>query len=147
MSFILVDSDSKNYHIYVHENYGNNCILISGRTQEGNDYIISNLPTILMNNFQIQIQGQGQGQGQGQIFNNVIWLHGHGPSPHFILYRSSSDIVLNPNVLEMFIKSKCPIKSNRDMPLTCSLLSNIVKTNVKGLVEVPNPNKLNKLLR
>ena len=125
--------------MYIHELYGNDCILISGRTQEGNDFIISNFPTIMINLFQIEIKETD--------LNNIIWLHGHGPSPHFILYRSSKDIHLDPNSIEMFIKGKCPPKSDKNLPLTCSLLSNVIKTDIKGLVHIPNECKLSKLLR
>lgn len=138
MSFILGKSNSKNYHVYQHEQYGNDCILIFGRTQEGNDYILSNLSIIMMDLFQIEINETN--------LNNIIWLHGHGPSPHFLLYRSSKEIKLDANSIEIFIKGKCPIKSDKNLPLTCTLLSNVIKTDIKGLVNVKQVYKLSKLL-
>ena len=136
MSFTLLKSDSNIYRVYIHEQYNTKCILLIGRTREGNDYVISNFQNIMLDLFKIKITEN----------NNVIWLHGHGPSPHFILYIYNNLIKLDANSIEMFIKNKCPIKSDKNMPLTCSLLSTIIKTDVKGLVHIPHACKLSELL-
>lgn len=134
MTFYKFNYNNSFYYIFIHNNHKLNCILIIGKNQEGNDYIISNAPLILKTHFNI-------------ISNNesLIWLHGYGPSPHFIIYVAN-DIMVNSNEIEIFIKNTCPEKSNKNMPLTCALLSNIIKTSTKGLVDVIKEEKLNKLL-
>ena len=121
MTFVQSKSDSKDYHIFVHETYGNDCVLIMGRNQNGNDYIISNVKTILKNLFGIET-----------IHDDLIWMHGFGPSAHVILYRKSKTINLTPLELEMFVKSKFSAKSEKGQPLTCSLLKDVTKTDIKG---------------
>lgn len=134
MSFekvIDIKYDVKLYNIYKHTEY-NNCYIIIGKTQDGNDYIISEATNILEKCFNISSTN-----------DELIWLHGDGPSPHFILYKE--DNILESIEIDIFVKSKCPKKSNKNKKLSCSLLSNVVKTDIKGLVQVKN-NSLAKLL-
>ena len=137
MTFVQFKSDSKEYRIFVHEIYRNDCIIIMGRNPDANDYIISNVKSILKKIFSIDSKS---------LHNELIWMHAFGPSPHFILYRKSKNIELNPLELEIFVKSKCPEKSEKEQPLTCSLLKDVTKTDIKGLVTVKHQKLSNLLL-
>ena len=133
MSFEKVTNvkyDVKLYHIYKHTNY-ENCYIIMGKTQDGNDYIISNTVNILKQYFDIDTS-----------VNELIWLHAHGPSPHFIVYKENN---IDSISIELFVKSKCPKKSNKDKSLSCSILSDVVKTDTKGLVHIKHK-QLSKIL-
>lgn len=126
--------DNKLYTISQHSKLQFNCIVISGKNQKGNDYIVSNATLILKTYFDIDTDT-----------NNLIWIHASGPSPHFILYKNPK-VHLKINELETFVKSMCRKKSFIDgMELHSCLLHNVVKTDIMGCVNVINV-KLSKLL-
>lgn len=111
----------------------NDMIIIKGNNQTGNDYIISRCG-ILLKQYIANIDR-----------NCIIWVHGYDSSPHFILYKMFEHKDVDPEKIERFIRSH--LKGiNNSKPLTCSKLSDIKKTNIVGLVEVPKPKKLNQLL-
>ena len=111
------------------------CILIIGKNQIGNDYIIDNASLIIKDIYDIETTN-----------NDLIWLHAIGPSPHFILYKNPNYII-NINNLQNFIISLCPKKSiiEYSNELHSCLLSKVKKTDIIGLVNIKNV-KLNKLL-
>lgn len=127
---------SKIYKIYniINEKIVN-CILIIGKNQEGNDYIIDNASSIIKDIYNIETTN-----------NNLIWIHANGPSPHFILYKNPNYII-NIISLQNFIISLCPKKSiiGYSNELHSCMLSNVKKTAIVGLVNIKNI-KLNKLL-
>jgi hypothetical protein len=127
---------SKLYKIYniINEKIVN-CILIVGKNQIGNDYIIDNASLIIKDIYNVEITN-----------NNLIWLHAIGPSPHFILYKNP-DYIININSLQNFIISLCPKKSiiEHSYELHSCILSNVKKTNTIGLVNIKHI-KLTKLL-
>ena len=128
-----VKYDNKQYYIYKYIDIEQKIsYIIKGRTQDGNDYILRNSKDILRKYLNVDVQC------------DLIWLHGDGPSPHFILYKDN-DMKIESKKLELFIKSLLPDKSNKKEPLSCSLLSDVKLTDVKGLVIVKSK-KLNKLL-
>jgi hypothetical protein len=129
MSFKQI-SNNKLYSVYVDDlnNY-----IIKGRSAIGNDYIISNADNILFTDYDIKTYNE-----------DLIWLHGDGPSPHFILYKSINSI--NCSDIDKFIKSECPNKSNKNKKLSCCLLSDIKKTKTIGMVTIKNT-ELSKLLK
>jgi len=133
MSFVQSTSNSKSYNVFVHEQYGSDCVIIMGKNAVGNDHIISNANKILMDLF-----------GIDKINIPLIWLHGHVPSAHSILYRKTA-LKIEPSEIEFFIKSKLSNKSEKDKPLVCSLLKNVKKTDTLGLVNVVHE-RLSKLL-
>ena len=108
-------------------------ILIVGKTQLGNDHIIDNASNIISNVLNKDVKT-----------NELIWLHGHGPSPHFIFYKNESNNIDNLK-LEVFIKSKCSKKSELNKALSCCILNNVKKTNTLGLVHIKHE-KLSDLL-
>jgi hypothetical protein len=125
--------NDKYYNIFIN----NKILIIQGKTKEGNDYIIDNTPIIIKRLLNLDLDVDK---------SELIWLHGNGPSPHFILYKmvyvnNSNDILQ----ITHFIKSKMPKKSNKSLPLECSFLSNVKKTNIIGMVTIKNE-KLSKLL-
>lgn len=122
LSLYSPPTKTKDYHIYTNDD--NNDILIIGRNQSGNDYIIDNAPQIVSNLLNTEVTA-----------NDLIWLHGAGPSPHFIFYSKTYDCV-NTLELENFVKSKCPAKSDKSLSLHCCLLSDVKKTEVKGMVQI-----------
>jgi len=134
MIFVPFQNDSKYYNVFVHEQYGNECVIIMGKNDIGNDYIISHAKQILTKLFGIE-----------KINEHLIWIHGYGPSAHSILYKKSKAQKLLSLDLELFIKSKLSDKSEKDKPLTCSLLKDVKKTETLGLVNVVHQ-KLSKLL-
>jgi len=122
------------YHIYKYVDVElNTSYIVKGRSQDGNDYILKNVKKILKDNMDIEVDS-----------NKLIWMHGDGPSPHFILYKDDN-MKINSIELERFIRSNLPKKSNKGKQLTCSLLSDVRLTDTKGLVNVKSK-KLNKLL-
>ena len=133
--------DNKMYHIYKYTDTESNIsYIIKGRTQDGNDFILRNFKEIFKKYLNLDLDVN---MDVG-IVRDLIWLHGDGPSPHFILYRDDN-IKLDSRKLELFIKSMLPEKSNKNEQLSCSFLSDVKMTNVKGLVIVKSK-KLNKLL-
>jgi len=132
MTFEKIQSKSKIYNTYILDN--NDAILFIGKTQEGNDYLISNVVRILAESFNTETTEE-----------QLIWMHGHGAGPHFILYKND-EIKLDAQRIEHFIKSLCPIKSMVDMPFICGLLSDVKKTNIKGMVILVKKYKLTNLL-
>ena len=114
-----------------------NNLLIMGKTQLGNDHIIDQASTIISE----LINGNSD-----DIKKQLIWLHGNGPSPHFILYTDkNNDNKIDNLQLECFVKSKCSKKSELDKQLSCCMLKDVKKTDIPGLVYVKHE-KLSDLL-
>jgi len=125
-------SSKKDYHVYTDNEF--NDILIIGRNQLGNDFIIDNAPNIINNLINNDV-----------LSKDLIWIHCNGPSPHFIFYSKTLkniDIVK----LENFIKSKCPNKSDKSSSLDCCLLSNVIKTDIPSKVIIKSQ-KLSKIIK
>lgn len=114
--------------------------LIKGNSQEGNHAILLSAGDILSRELDISIAR-----------DELIWMHGDGPSPHFILYHYNDSLrrnLISPLQIELFVKSLCPSKSNKNRPLHSSLLSRVqlsMHPGVKGQVQVKSV-KLSKLL-
>lgn len=131
MNFKKIITKKNMYDIF-QDNINN--LLIMGKSQLGNDYIIDHAPNIISQLLNIE---------NNNIINQLIWLHGHGPSPHFIFYKNNNNI--DNLQLEIYIKSKCPKKSELNKPLSCCMLKNVKKTDTLGLVSIKNE-KLSELL-
>lgn len=116
------------YTIYENEN----CYLIQGLSQSGNDFIIDNAVNILNDVDDIN--------NMDYIYDKLMWIHANGPSPHFILYTKNKleakDVNNYALMLEMFVKSKCPKKSNLTQKLSCCMLKDVTKTKTPGLVQI-----------
>jgi len=125
--------DTKLYHIYRLTNDPDKCFLIKGCCQDGNAYILENIITIFKDDLKMDVR-----------IETLIWIHGDGPSPHFILYKEDG-LNIKCDELERFIKSLLSKKSNKDKKLSSCMLSDVVLTDVKGLVEIKSK-KLKKLL-
>jgi hypothetical protein len=137
--FVPLPDASILYRLYFHAEYGTDCLLIMGRSAQGNDFILSNYSKI----FQDVTKSS-------PLIENIIWLHGHGPSPHFILYYKpeiASDVKSNTTFINNFIKSKCPNKSDKSMELICCKIADVVKTDIPGMVNISHSNTLTKLLQ
>jgi len=153
---------NKSYHILTHKNYTTDCILFIGKNQQGGDILITNFAKIINNllqtiNTPINTSSNtsttsltNTSTTPKEVFiennHNILWLHGHNKSPHFILYRKSKEIIIDPLELELFIKTKLPEKSEKNKPLSCCYLFEVVKTEVLGMVTVPH-RKLSNLLK
>jgi len=131
MNFKKILTKKDLYNVF--EDDDNN-ILIMGKTQLGNDYIIDNAHLIINDIIKCDENIQDQ----------LIWLHGYGPSPHFIFYKNKN-ISIDKLQLEMFIKSNCSKKSELQKPLSCCMLRNVKKTSTLGLVHIKHE-KLSDLL-
>ena len=132
-NFIKMDG-TKLYNVFINDK----TLIIQGKTKDGNNFIIDNSPNIIKQSLNLDNDVDK---------TELIWLHGNGPSQHFILYKladsfNDSDILKIDN----FVKSKLPDKSNKTLPLDCSLLSNVKKTNILGMVIIKN-DKLSNLLK
>ena len=125
-------SSNKDYHVYTDNEFNN--ILIIGRNQLGNDFIIDNSPNIINNLINNDVSSK-----------DLIWIHGNGPSPHFIFYSKTLKYI-DTVKLENFIKSKCPDKSGKSSSLDCCLLSNVIKTDIPGKVIIKSQ-KLSKVIK
>ena len=114
--------NTKLFHIFKHST--SNSYIIKGRTCDGNDYIIDNADLILNNTFDIETSK-----------DQLIWLHGNGPSPHFILYKDDTSY---PTVdeINLFVKKNCPKKSNKGEKLSTCYLKDVTKTKTPGLVTI-----------
>lgn len=124
---------TKLYKVFINSTI--DCAFIIGRTQEGNDNILHHATAIFESTLKdIKID-----------HDKLIWIHGNGPSPHFIFWI---DPVCQINVgeIEAITKSMMPKKSLLDAPLMSCFLKDVKLTNTKGLVTV-NGIKLNKLLQ
>ncbi len=127
-----ITSSNKDYHVYIDSELSD--ILIIGKNQLGNDFIIDNAPNIINNLINNDIQKK-----------DLIWMHGSGPSPHFIFYSKNLENI-DLVKLENFIKSKCPEKSDKSSSLDCCLLSNVIKTDIPGKVVIKSQ-KLSKVIK
>jgi hypothetical protein len=116
--------DVKLFKIYKHSKEANKCYLIKGCCQDGNDHILKNIKTIFKKYLNIDVDVE-----------TLIWMHGDGPSPHFILYKED-DVKINSIELEKFIKSILPSKSNKNKELSSANLSDVILTDISGLVKV-----------
>jgi hypothetical protein len=132
MKFIKITGKKNLYDVYQDDS---NNLLIQGKTQIGNDHIINNAHIIL---------GELLNINNNDLKKKLIWLHGHGPSPHFILYKCDNSTIDNLE-LEIFIKSKCSKKSELNKALSCCMLDKVKKTDIPGLVYIENK-KLTDLL-
>jgi hypothetical protein len=135
-NFIKIGGNKK-FNIYGNEK----ALIIQGKSQDGNNYIIDYSPNIIK-----QLLNLNTNIDKSEL----IWLHGNGPSPHFILYKKNNlnNLIDYNDILKIdnFVKGKLPSKSNKSLPLECSLLSNVKKTNVIGMVTIKKE-KLTNLLK
>jgi len=129
---IKYDKDQYNIYDYM-DSENNKSYIIKGNTQDGNDHILRNALIILDKYVGVKVET-----------DKLIWLHGDGPSPHFILYKDEN-LKLDSMMVTKFVKSLLPKKSNIDKELICSRLSDVKLTEIKGMVNVIEK-KLKKLL-
>ncbi len=145
-----IPSSNKDYHVYTDNELSD--ILIIGKNQLGNDFIIDNAPNIINNLINNDIHTEGIYARASSCQNSkllqkrdLIWMHGNGPSPHFIFYSKNLENI-DLVKLENFIKSKCPEKSDKSSSLDCCLLSNVIKTDIPGKVVIKSQ-KLSKVIK